>query len=112
MRARLAGSFVVVLGAACRREPDPSPRPDPGPAASSVVSHAPDAAGPVELRVVDGECHEVAEGSPPATKGKIVDCPLARTVKDKSGECTYRAGCSEAKCNPPPPVAVRCPKGL
>jgi len=188
MRTRLAGSFVVVLGTACRRDPGPlpgnppakeirvrdqrcelvekgSPRdvkgqvidcpadgttlePDgscsfpttvdcsnagentcnppapvvvlcppalkkPAPSASQQVFYP--NPPPLELRAFDGECHLVPPGSPWTTPGKIVDCPVTSTTKDGSGKCFYEPGgdCPEgAKCNPPAPVPVRCPKGL
>ncbi len=190
MRAHLAGSFVVVLGTACRRDPGPlagnppgreirvrdqrcelvemgspadvkgkvidcpvdrvaiekdgscsftmtvdcstagentcnppAPVPvlcppalqKPAPTGSTAQVFYPNPPGQ-EIRAFDGECHEVQVGTPPKTVGKIVDCPLTGTYKGSGGKCYYEVSGGDcppdATCNPPPPVPVRCPKGL
>jgi hypothetical protein len=97
-KGHLATSFVVVLTAACQREP-----PTRNPPA-------------LMIRVRDRHCEEVERGTPYATKGRPVPCPKAAIVVE-NGQCAVQLGadCSNAgenTCNPPGPQVVDCPPDL
>jgi hypothetical protein len=81
-------------------------------AAAGSASAAPNAADSFVI-VRDKECVRLPFGGADAN-GTLIDCPLDKTTKRKDGTCTYvDFECPpDAKCNPPAPQVVRCPKGL
>lgn len=84
----------------------PGATADAGPAIVDAGVDAAAAPGWTEVKVVNGEC---------TSAGAVVDCPKAHTTKRSSGKCEYQPpfDCPpNAKCNPPGPHEVRCPKGL